>query len=101
MNPRMWGRLRYCLGRRRSADGLAAPPLPNPANFSLLPTALKEVPFLCEFSDANLETPYPSIDAYENREQAIEAAERRAESRGIFPKSEAEKVWEKKQKMAS
>jgi hypothetical protein len=97
----MWGRLRYCLGRRRSADGLPAPPLPNPANFSLLPTALKEVPYLREFSDADLETPYPTIDVYENREQAIEAAERRAASRGIFPKSEAEKVWEEKQKMAS
>jgi hypothetical protein len=82
-------------------DGLAAPPLLNPGNFSLLPTALKEDPFLRDLSDIDLEAPYPAIDVYENQEQSIAAAKSRADSRGISPKAEVDKAWEKKQKGAS
>ncbi|PVF94111.1 hypothetical protein CPB86DRAFT_789361 [Serendipita vermifera] len=78
MNPRVWGRLRYCWGRRRSADGSPAPAPPNPLG-------------------SDLEAPYPAIEIYRTQEEAMEAARRRNESR-IPPKAEVEKAWEKKQK---
>jgi hypothetical protein len=97
----MWCRIRYCWARRRSVEGPVAPTLPNPVNFSLLPTALANVSFLHNFIKDGLEIPYPAIDVYEDQEQAIAAAKRRTESRGIFPRAEVDKAWEKKQKILS
>jgi hypothetical protein len=48
----------------------------------------------------DVEAPYPEIEIYTDQGQAISEAERRNKATGALPKSEVEKIWEKKQGLA-
>jgi hypothetical protein len=99
---KMWLRLLCCWVRRRGKDGSAAPILPNPPGFSLLPSDLSNLSFLSESQDqdvrkSDIEAPYPAIDVYLDRDHAISEMEKRNQATGALPKAEVEKIWEKKQ----
>ncbi|PVF93106.1 S-adenosyl-L-methionine-dependent methyltransferase [Serendipita vermifera] len=100
-NQRAWMRLGFCCARRRSGKDLPATSLPNIPGFSLLPSALIGHPMLSGLAQDQdgVGAPYPAVDLYSTRNQAIEGLRRRRDLFVIPNTSVVGEIWKRKQRM--
>jgi hypothetical protein len=92
-------RLGFCCARRREDKGLSAPRLPDISGFSRLPSALTGHPMLGDLSqdEDGVGSPYPALDIYQTKEEAIEYIKKRRDSYIESPVSVVKRAWERKQ----
>lgn len=100
VDHKFWIRLGFCCARRRADTGLPAPSLPNITEFSLLPSALIGHPMLGDLSQDkdSVKSPYPAVDVYDTRQQAIEGLKRRRDLYVVPSESVVGEAWKRKQK---
>jgi hypothetical protein len=92
-----WLRIGFCCARRREDKGLPAPKLPDIQDFALLPSALVGHPMLNDLSqdEDGVGSPYPIIDIYGTKEEAMKYIKKRGDMYTEPPVSLVSKAWEK------
>lgn len=88
MNPRLCVRYKFCLARRRVAEGLPAPAQPQNPDSAITSGSTIDI------SKPRFSYGYSSaVVTYHTQEEARLAREKRMESVGVKPESVMRKVW--------